>query len=81
VTAWPSWLVTTTSTRPAACGGVVTVTEVLALADGTTATPPKETTGLTNSAPVMVTTVPPTSKPLVGVTLETIGAFPTGAAA
>ena len=78
---WPSVLVTTTFTVPAACAGVVavivvllaTVTLVAAVVPTATVAPAR------NPVPVMVTGVPPAVVPEAGETLLTVGAgFPGG---
>ena len=74
---WPSVLVTTTSTVPAVCAGVVAVTAVpssfaiVAVADA----PPSFTVAPgRNHAPLMVTNVPPLDAPELGETVVTVGA-------
>jgi hypothetical protein len=68
--------VTVTSTAPAAWAGVVTsiwveLTKIMSV----TAVPPKVTVApRTKFVPVIVTTVPPVSGPLVGATEVTVGA-------
>ena len=65
----PPGVVTTTSTAPAACAGVVAVTVVaLTTARPVAATPPMVTeVAPVKSVPVIVTAVPPALGPLVGI--------------
>src|SRR5439155_16059131 len=65
---WLSGLVTTTSTAPAACAGVVAVMLVLLTTfTEVAATPPKVTLAPdTKFVPVMVALVPPLAVPLFG---------------
>src|SRR5206468_2511530 len=70
-----SALVTTTFTAPAACAVVVPVMVVALTVDTVSAEPPNETVAPPwKSGPVMVTDVPPTLAPLLGVTEATVGA-------
>ncbi len=78
VPVWVSAFVTTTSTAPAACAGVVALicvalTTVTPLAED----PPNVTVaGPTKPVPVIVTDVPPAVEPLVGATAAAEGAAP-----
>ena len=70
-----SVLVTTTFTAPAACAVVVPVMLVALTVETVSAEPPNETVApLWKSLPAIVTDVPPTLAPLLGVTELTIGA-------
>src|ERR1043166_9594008 len=72
---WPSVLVTTTSTLPAACAGDVAVIEGAVPATTVAETPPNFPVGLLRKpVPLIVTTVPPPMPPLVGRMLVTVGA-------
>ena len=68
-------MVTTTSLAPAATpAGVTIVTEVEEFTTKLAATPPTFTpVVLANSVPVMVTEVPPSTIPEVGLTLDMVG--------
>ena len=73
---WPSVLVTTTLTAPAACAGAVVVinvalTTVTPVAD----VPPNFTVApVKNPVPVIVTAVPPAAGPDAGAIPVTVGA-------
>ncbi len=72
---WASGFVTTTSTRPRACGGATTTMEVAVCAETVAAVPPNRTeTGETKPVPASVTAVPPTPAPDAGDRLERSGA-------
>lgn len=73
---WPSVLVTTTSTVPAACAGVVAVMEVLlTTVTPVAAVPPSFTLAPDkNPVPVMVTAVPPLAEPEMGEMAVTVAA-------
>lgn len=73
---WPSVLVTTTSTDPAVCAGVVAVMELLLLrVTLLAAVPPSVTLAPDwNPVPVIVTDVPPAVVPEVGDIKLTVGA-------
>ena len=73
---WASVLVTTTSTAPAACAGVVAVIEVLlATFTPVAAVPPSFTVAPARKpVPVMVTVVPPARLPVAGEIPLTVGA-------
>ncbi len=80
---WPSGLVTTTSTAPAARAGVVAVIDVaLATVTLDAAVPPKETDApAANPDPVSVTGVPPAVVPVAGEMLLNAGADEEGGGA
>jgi hypothetical protein len=70
-----SGFVTTTLTAPAACAVGVPVIVVALIVATVSADPPNETVApLWNPAPAMLTDVPPTAGPVLGVTEETVGA-------
>ena len=72
---WPSGLVTTTVTAPAACAAVVSVI-VVAFTTMTlvAATPPNVTVApVVKPVPVRVTAVPPADGPEPGLTVVTVG--------
>jgi len=73
-----SGLVTVTVTTPATCAGVVAVIRVLPLTvTAVAAVPPTPTVApATKLVPLIVSTVPPLEDPLVGDTLEMVGAGP-----
>ena len=72
----PPGVVSTTSTRPAAWFGVVTVAVVAVLAVTVAGWVPKSTwLVLSRSVPVMVTTVPPSGVPTAGDTVVIAGTF------
>src|SRR5205814_10230592 len=71
----PPGLVMPTDTVPAACAGVVTVSEVAERAVTVAALPPKVMLlALSRPVPVMVTAVPPATLPVAGVTVPIVGA-------
>jgi len=78
VAAWPSILVTTMSTAPAACAAVVQAIFVDdSKATVAAATPPMETVvPLAKFVPVIVTAVPPATGPDKGETDATVGSGP-----
>ena len=71
----PFGVVTTTSTVPNACAGVVAVIEVALTTETPVAAVPPMVTEVApiKSVPVMVTTVPPAIGPVGGATLVTVG--------
>ena len=73
---WPSVLVTTTLTVPAACAGVVAVIEVLLTTVMLVAAVPPNVTVAPNRnpVPVIVIAVPPAVVPEVGEIVATVGA-------
>ena len=73
--ALPPAVVTTTSTRPAVCGGVVTVMDEAVLFVIVPAVPPKVTLVADERVvPPIVTVVEPEAGPALGATLVTAGA-------
>src|SRR5213596_3332168 len=71
----PFAVVTTTSTAPAACAGVVTVIPVDVWAVIVEAAPPNVTVVAPQRfAPVMVTAAPPSAEPAFGLTAVMVGA-------
>ena len=77
----PPGLVTVTVTAPAACAGVVAVIEVLLTTTTlVAAVPPNVTVApAAKFVPVIVTAVPPSVEPLLGLTLLTVGTGPEAA--
>src|SRR5207244_8168642 len=74
VALWPSTLVTTTLTSPAAWAGVVATTTVASAKVTVPGAPPKLTvSGPAKSLPLIVTPRPPAMEPEFGVTLVTLG--------
>jgi len=72
---WLSRLVTTTFTAPTACAVVVPVMLVALTVVTVSAEPPSDTVApATKPVPAMVTAVPPSVDPLLGVTEVTVGA-------
>jgi hypothetical protein len=73
----PGWLftVTVTVTAPTACAGVVAVIEVLLTTTTFVAAVPPNVTVAPEAklVPVIVTAVPPSIDPLLGLTLVTVG--------
>src|SRR2546426_6179932 len=75
VALWPSTLVTTTLTSPAAWAGVVATTIVAGAKVTVPGVPPKLTvSGPAKSLPLIVTPRPPAMEPLVGETAVMVGA-------
>jgi hypothetical protein len=74
----PPGVVTITSTRPVACAGVTAVMVVALMTVTPVAAPPPNVTlvALVKLVPVMVTAVPPSVDPLLGLTPVTVGGAP-----